>query len=67
MAIGEPSGECYEKIKLHSNHPVSYTHLDALLKDTVVVKDGITSLFIHELKRLTGHCKIVRCMRIFSG
>lgn len=20
MAIGEPSGECYEKIKLHSNH-----------------------------------------------
>ena len=24
MAIGEPSGECYEKIKLHSNHLLDY-------------------------------------------
>ena len=24
MAIGEPSGECYEKIKLHSNHLFNY-------------------------------------------
>ena len=24
MAIGEPSGECYENIKLHSNHLLDY-------------------------------------------
>ena len=24
MAIGEPSGECYEKIKLHCNHLLDY-------------------------------------------
>ena len=24
MVIGEPSGECYEKIKLHSNHLLDY-------------------------------------------
>ena len=27
MAIGEPSGECYEKIKLHSNHLLDYYNL----------------------------------------
>ena len=45
MAIGEPSGECYEKIKLHSNHLLDYY-------DFIIIAKIVFKLCLYAIKEI---------------